>query len=135
VSEPQVGYLYAIEGFSLVYGRSQHGAGAEPVQGFLGRLSRGGRFSWEALIGRPPWTMTSLRGCCGVGWRMRLPRRNCRPDVIDPPCLGLMGHDTRATGLAGPSVDHQHGGLHGAGAEPVQRFPAGVTPPPPMQAA
>ena len=50
VSEPQGrGISMLSRASSLVYGRSQHGAGSEPVQGFLGRLSRGGRFSREAF--------------------------------------------------------------------------------------
>ena len=29
--------------------------------------------------------------------------------------------------MARPSLDHEHGGLHGAGAEPVQGFLAGIS--------
>jgi hypothetical protein len=44
--------------------------------------------------------------------------------------LANKGHDTRVIqGWLDPSVDHQHRGLHGAGAEPVQGLLAGMTPP------
>jgi hypothetical protein len=39
---------------------------------------------------------------------------------------GAQGPFPGEPGLARPSVDHQHGRLHGAGAEPVQGFLAGL---------
>jgi hypothetical protein len=40
--------------------------------------------------------------------------------------LGNKGHDSSDSGMARPSIDHQHGRLYSLGAQPVQRLLAGL---------
>jgi integrase len=54
------------------------------------------------------------------------------PPAHAPPCLRLRPRQQEARhpgnpGLARPSIDHEHCGLHGLGAEPVQGLLAGLT--------
>ena len=65
------------------------------------------------------------RAAAGAGLELK-----AHPHMLRHACgyaLANKGHDTSGNpGLAGAPVDHQHRGLHGAGAEQIQGLLAGV---------